>query len=204
MLRFVKLIHILLFQMLYLFVNENLDADQCWYSRINDTAINALFLQPGLKQKLEQMQLKLEWVERMDITSNKSEKTEEETKDQSVVHDDFKREMRLWVYYSRKLLFITHNFSHAQGPCSKCLLAIYSSKQCPTFIDWQTWQNMWYYQLFVNSNTADRIVWGRYIRHGALIAQTFLRENFRLLQQHQLKHPTAVLSCSQHHIALMR
>lgn len=56
-----------------------------------------MVFQDGLKQKLEQISKKLDWIERMDATYTPSEENEElqEENNNKVVHDDFKREMKL-------------------------------------------------------------------------------------------------------------
>ena len=61
-------------------------------------------VQPGMKQKLEQIAQELEWVERMDVTVTREEDDEQESlktpttstvSSEKSIHDDFQREMRL-------------------------------------------------------------------------------------------------------------
>ena len=62
------------------------------------------YLQPGMKQKLEQIAQNLDWIERMDITVTREQEDRDETPKTSAastltseksMHDDFQREMRL-------------------------------------------------------------------------------------------------------------
>lgn len=61
-------------------------------------------LQPGMKQKLEQIAQELDWIERMDVTVEREQEDKDESPktaamstltSEKSIHDDFQREMRL-------------------------------------------------------------------------------------------------------------